>query len=112
VGELDNFQTGPVVYNGTMYVTTLTSTIALDAATCRVKWRHAWQLRADSNLLCFVILSPSFSDLDRAPYEYRNLQVIRCTPGAEKLKCTVQSTLGRYRVQVQVTKGVRRRCVI
>ena len=45
VGERDNFQTGPVIYNGTMYVTTMISTIALDAATCRVKWRHRWQTR-------------------------------------------------------------------
>ena len=45
VGERDNFQTGPIVYNGTMYVTTMISTIALDAATCRVKWRHRWQPR-------------------------------------------------------------------
>jgi alcohol dehydrogenase (cytochrome c) len=48
VGERDNFQTGPVVYNGTMYVTTMTSTVALDAATCRVKWRHAWVPRDDT----------------------------------------------------------------
>jgi alcohol dehydrogenase (cytochrome c) len=47
VGERDNFQTGPIVYNGTMYVTTMISTIALDAATCRVKWRHRWQTRDD-----------------------------------------------------------------
>ena len=47
VGERDNFQTGPIVYNGTMYVTTMVSTIALDAATCRVKWRHRWQTRDD-----------------------------------------------------------------
>jgi alcohol dehydrogenase (cytochrome c) len=47
VGERDNFQTGPIIYNGTMYVTTMTSTIALDSATCRVKWRHAWTSRDD-----------------------------------------------------------------
>src|SRR5258707_1202763 len=45
MGERDNFQTGPIVYNGTMYVTTMIGTIALDAATCRVKWRHRWQTR-------------------------------------------------------------------
>ena len=45
VGERDNFQTGPIVYNGTMYVTTTASTFALDAATCRLKWRHTWQSR-------------------------------------------------------------------
>src|SRR4051794_33086262 len=45
VGERDNFQTGPIIYNGTMYVTTMVSTVALDAATCRVKWRHRWTTR-------------------------------------------------------------------
>ena len=45
MGERDNFQTGPIVYNGTMYVTTMTSTVALDAATCRTKWRHTWEPR-------------------------------------------------------------------
>ena len=48
VGERGNFQTGPVVYNGTMYVTTMASTIALDAATCRVKWLHTWQARDET----------------------------------------------------------------
>jgi len=47
VGQKDNFQTGPIVYRGTMYLTTATSTIALDAATCRVKWQHKWQVRGD-----------------------------------------------------------------
>ena len=42
MGERDNFQTGPIVYNGTMYVTTMAATVALDAATCRAKWRHYW----------------------------------------------------------------------
>ena len=43
VGELGNFQTGPVVHAGVMYFTTLRSTIAIDAATCRQRWRHTWQ---------------------------------------------------------------------
>jgi len=45
VGESDNFQTNPIVHNGTMYVTTARSTIALDAATCRERWRHTWQTK-------------------------------------------------------------------
>jgi alcohol dehydrogenase (cytochrome c) len=45
VGDRDSFQTGPIVYNGAMYITTTTSTVALDASTCRVRWRHAWQPR-------------------------------------------------------------------
>ena len=47
VGERDNFQTGPLVHDGTMYLTTSRSTIALDAASCRVKWRHTWRPRGD-----------------------------------------------------------------
>lgn len=37
------FHTNPVVYRGVMYITTSTSTIALDAANCRQKWRHDWK---------------------------------------------------------------------
>jgi alcohol dehydrogenase (cytochrome c) len=45
VGDEGNFQTGPIVYQGTMYLTTARSTVALDAANCRPKWRHTWVLR-------------------------------------------------------------------
>ena len=45
LGETDSFQTGPLVHQGTMYLTTRRSTIALDAATCRPKWRHTWKPR-------------------------------------------------------------------
>jgi alcohol dehydrogenase (cytochrome c) len=47
MGERDNFQTMPIVYRGVMYATTMNSTLALDATTCRVKWRHAWQPQDD-----------------------------------------------------------------
>ena len=43
VAEAGNFQTGPVVHAGVMYFTTVLSTIAIDAATCREKWRHTWK---------------------------------------------------------------------
>lgn len=42
VGDEGNFQTGPIVYQGTMYITTVRSTIALDATNCRPKWRYTW----------------------------------------------------------------------
>jgi mono/diheme cytochrome c family protein len=45
VGEPDNFQTGPLVHAGTMYVPTWKTTIALDAVTCRPMWRHTWEPR-------------------------------------------------------------------
>ena len=34
------FHSNPVVYRGVLYVTTPYSTIALDATTCRMRWRH------------------------------------------------------------------------
>jgi len=48
-GELRPFHTNPIVYRGTMYLTTSRSTITLDAATCRVRWRHDWRPRAREN---------------------------------------------------------------
>src|SRR5262249_53786727 len=46
VGETGNFQTGPIVDRGTMYLTAAYATIAIDATTCRPKWRHVWSTMA------------------------------------------------------------------
>jgi alcohol dehydrogenase (cytochrome c) len=51
LGEVATFLSGPIVYQGVMYVTTATSTIALDAATCRVKWRYSWEPKAPQGWL-------------------------------------------------------------
>jgi alcohol dehydrogenase (cytochrome c) len=40
-GESANFETGLVVVDGTMYFTTFQTTYAVDAATGKLKWRHA-----------------------------------------------------------------------
>ncbi len=45
VGVLETFYAGPVVYRGTMYLTTPSLTVAVDAATCRERWRSVWQPR-------------------------------------------------------------------
>ena len=42
VGTLENFVTGPVVHGATMYLTTPQLTIAIDARTCRERWRYRW----------------------------------------------------------------------
>ena len=42
MGEVSNFQSGPLVYGGVLYVTTLHVTAAIDATTCRLRWRHVW----------------------------------------------------------------------
>ena len=43
VGDTKPFHNNPVVYRGVMYVTTTYSTVAIDAANCRIKWRHEWR---------------------------------------------------------------------
>ena len=48
LGDTMTFQNGPIVYDGTLYLTTDLATVALDAATCRSKWRHAWTPRAQT----------------------------------------------------------------
>ena len=40
------FETNPIVYQGTMYITTLNETIALNATNCRPKWKYTWTPRA------------------------------------------------------------------
>lgn len=42
LGTVGTFQSGPVVYNGTMLVTTKLSTFAVDATTCNIKWQHVY----------------------------------------------------------------------
>jgi alcohol dehydrogenase (cytochrome c) len=48
VAEATNFQTGPIIYNGVMYLTTRASTIAIDAASCKPKWKETWTPRGDT----------------------------------------------------------------
>jgi alcohol dehydrogenase (cytochrome c) len=43
LGERASFQSGPVVVGGTMYVTTVERTWAIDAATCALRWRHEYR---------------------------------------------------------------------
>ncbi len=40
LGELGTFSTGPVMYDGILYVTTHLGTYAIDATTCRNRWQH------------------------------------------------------------------------
>ena len=47
--DLYPFYTNPLVYRGIMYLTTPHSTIALDAITCRLRWRHDWEPKAREN---------------------------------------------------------------
>ena len=49
LGDLYPFHTNPIVYRGVMYLTTPYATIALDAVTCGVRWRHDWESKAREN---------------------------------------------------------------
>lgn len=42
-GDSSTFHTNPIVYQGVLYATTTLTTVAMDAMTCRVKWRHDWR---------------------------------------------------------------------
>lgn len=48
VSETGNFQTGPLVYNGVMYLTIRQTTIAIDATTCKPKWKETWEPRGNT----------------------------------------------------------------
>lgn len=43
IAQRGAFQAGPVVIDGTMFITNDTDTIALDPTTCAVKWRHSYK---------------------------------------------------------------------
>jgi alcohol dehydrogenase (cytochrome c) len=47
-GEQVSFQTGPVVVGGVMYLTSDRATLAIDAATCAVKWKQPLAFPASS----------------------------------------------------------------
>jgi len=50
-GEQSKFQSGPIVYDGRMYVTTTHATEAVDATTCRLLWRYDWTPRTKDGWL-------------------------------------------------------------
>ncbi len=43
LNSASTMQTGPIVYQGTMYVTNATHTAAINAATCQKIWTHDWE---------------------------------------------------------------------
>lgn len=45
-GDTKPFHNNPLVYRGVMYITTTWSTIAIDAKTCKQRWRHDWKQKS------------------------------------------------------------------
>lgn len=46
VGGGADFQTNPIEYQGTLYITSNLETVALDATNCRPKWKYTWRPRS------------------------------------------------------------------
>jgi alcohol dehydrogenase (cytochrome c) len=40
VGDMNPFPTNPIIYKGTMFITSRDATISIDAATCKLNWRY------------------------------------------------------------------------
>jgi alcohol dehydrogenase (cytochrome c) len=59
-GDVRPFPPNPLVYKGSMYITTVTSTIAVDAATCAIRWRYDWRPKAKESELKLgaVVINP------------------------------------------------------
>src|SRR5262245_1727927 len=51
LGEQNNFQTGPLVYNGRMYVTGVRTTVAIDARNCSLLWKFEWAPKSKESWL-------------------------------------------------------------
>ncbi|MBL0170049.1 MAG: PQQ-binding-like beta-propeller repeat protein [Gemmatimonadaceae bacterium] len=49
VGDVSTLQTNPIVVDGVMILTTSRVTMAIDARSCKPKWRHTWKPRAAAN---------------------------------------------------------------
>ena len=49
LGDVSTFQTNPIIVDGTLIATTSRVTVALDARTCKAKWRHTWKPRGAPN---------------------------------------------------------------
>lgn len=49
-GEVTTLQSNGLVYEGILYATTPTTTVALDATTCGQVWRHQWEARNDAGI--------------------------------------------------------------
>ena len=46
--DVNRLSAAPLVYRGIMYVTSGDATVALDAATCPLRWRHDWHPNGSS----------------------------------------------------------------
>jgi len=73
-GEKAAMQSGPVVIAGVMYVTTAVNTYALDAATCRLRWTHAYRYAPAPDFDLKVNRGVAYLDTPDGPRLFRGSQ--------------------------------------
>lgn len=69
--EQASMQSGPIVVGGVMYVTTDVSTYALDAATCRLRWKHTYRYSPQPDYNLKVNRGVAYMDTPDGPRLYR-----------------------------------------
>ena len=62
LGERAVFQTGPIEVGGTIYLTTATTTLALDAESCALRWRHRYMYQPSPDFDLKVNRGVGYSD--------------------------------------------------
>ncbi len=71
LGEQASMQTGPVVVAGTMYLTTVVNTYAIDAATCVLRWKHAYHYSPKPDYDLKVNRGVAYMDMREGPRLFR-----------------------------------------
>jgi alcohol dehydrogenase (cytochrome c) len=91
-GDTKTFHGNPVVYRGVMYITTAYSTIAIDAASCRVKWRRDRKPK-----------SPEIHAANRGP-AIKDGKVVRTTPDGYLLALDIETGEPLWERKIIVTE--------
>lgn len=71
LGETTPMESGPVVVRGVMYLTTAEYTYALDAASCRLRWKHAYHYYPHPDYDLRVNRGVAYLDTPDGPRLYR-----------------------------------------
>ncbi len=69
--EQASMQTGPIVIDGTMYLTTAVNTYAIDAATCALRWKHAYRYSPEPDYDLKVNRGVAYMDTPEGPRLFR-----------------------------------------
>lgn len=78
----------PLVYRGVMYVTSGDATVALDAATCAVRWRHDWQVKGSPGQASSHNVSNAFKS---GGASLQDGKLVRATSGSHLIALDAQT---------------------